>query len=55
MAKHIDPEKAKLTPLEEFEVAMKKVLKVTKKESDEQLARFQASNKARREEKKPKD
>ena len=34
----------------EFEAVFKKVLVTTKKKSDRQLAAFQASNKARREE-----
>lgn len=37
-----------------FQRAIEKVLTVTKKESDAQMERFQASNKAKREERKPK-
>jgi len=43
-----DAEHARLVTEPEFEAALKKVLSVTKKESDEQMARFQASNQARR-------
>ena len=38
-----------LIPPTEFEAAFKQVLRTTKKQSDKQLAKFQASNKARRE------
>ena len=41
---------AELVPKTDFEQALKKVLATTKEESDRQLATFQASNKARREE-----
>ena len=44
----------KLVPKPEFEQALKKILSVTKAESDEQMARFQASNKAKRKVPKPK-
>ena len=37
-----------LVPQAEFEAAFKRVLGTTKKQSDKQLAKFQASNKARR-------
>ena len=49
-----DAEHVKLVPEPEFEKTLKKVLATSKQESDEQLARFQASNRARREQKRPK-
>ena len=44
-----------LIPEAQFRDVMGKVLSVSKAESDDQLARFQASNKAKREARKPKD
>ena len=44
----------KPTEFANFTKAVKKILGVTKQESDEQMARMQASNKARRESRKPK-
>ncbi len=49
------PNKKKPDEFANFTKAVKKVLGVTKKESDEQMARMKASNKARREGQKPKD
>lgn len=37
-----------LVPLTEFEAAFKRVLGTTKKQSDKQLAKLQASNRAKR-------
>ena len=37
-----------LVPASEFQAALTRVLGTTKKQSDKQLAKFQASNKARR-------
>lgn len=56
MAKKSVAKKAKeveLIPESQFEDALKKVLAISKEESDEQMADFQASNKARRESRKP--
>jgi hypothetical protein len=44
----------KPTEYANFTKAVKKILGVTKQESDEQMARMQASNKVRREGRKPK-
>lgn len=44
-----------LVPQSDFEDAVRKVLSHSKQESDRQLAEFQASNKARREAKRPCD
>lgn len=44
----------KLVSGAEFKNALRKVLSTSKEESDRQLAEFQASNKARREQKKSK-
>lgn len=46
--KSVAPE-VKLVTREEFEEALRKTLLVSKEESDEQMGRFQESNKARRE------
>ena len=48
------PEQVELVPEEQFEEALKKVLSTSKEESDLQLARFQALNKARRQTRKHK-
>lgn len=45
-----DKQDAELIPEPDFEMALEKVLSTSKEESDRQLAEFQASNKARREE-----
>ncbi len=44
-----------ITPPEDFEEVMKKVLSVSKEESDRQLAKFQASNVQKREERTRKE
>ena len=41
-----------LVPEPEFQETMRKILATTKQESDEQLARFQASNRERREQRR---
>ena len=43
------PDKKRTTPFANFEKAVKKVLGTTKRESDEQMTRLKAQNKARRE------
>ena len=48
MVRRSDAQNQELMPLEQFKAAFRRVLKVTKKESDEQMARFQAENKAKR-------
>jgi hypothetical protein len=50
--KHLSADDLPLIPLGDFKIAAKKVLSVSKKESDKQLAKFQASNLRKREAKK---
>jgi hypothetical protein len=50
--KHQSAEDIPLIPIGDFKLAVKKVLSVSKRESDKQLARFQASNLKKREAKK---
>jgi hypothetical protein len=50
--KHQLADDVPLIPIGDFKLAIKKVLSVSKKESDKQLARFQASNLKNREAKK---
>lgn len=54
MSKDQGTKKGELVSEQEFQKVLKKVLGMTKEKSDRQLAEFQASNKVRREEKKPK-
>jgi hypothetical protein len=50
--KHQSADDVPLIPFGDFKLAVKKVLSVSKQESDKQLARFQASNLKKREAKK---
>ena len=50
--KHLSADDVPLIPFGDFKQAVQKVLSVSKKESDKQLARFQASNLKKREAKK---
>ena len=50
--KHQSADDVPLIQLGDFKLAVKKVLSVSKSESDKQLARFQASNLRKREAKK---
>jgi hypothetical protein len=50
--KHLSADDIPLIPFGDFKQAVKKVLSVSKRESDKQSARFQASNLRKREAKK---
>ncbi len=49
------PTEIQLIPEPQFEEALKAVLATSKEKSDEQMARIQASNRARREKRRHKD
>jgi hypothetical protein len=50
--KHLSADDVPLIPMGDFKMAAQKVLAVNKKESDKQLAKFQASNVKKRAAKK---
>jgi hypothetical protein len=49
-----DAESTTLSPVKDFENTVRKILGVSKKDSDKQMAAFQASNRKRREKRRPK-